>query len=318
MRCQRGQATIEWTGIVLLMAVALGALATAGPRVDGRAFGAWLAHSLVCAVRGEACASADDPLRAVYGEQDAALVRRYAPNLVYEPGTYTLPVDWRRCRSHRCSDARDDRDADVHRGARGGTPATAFTHIVREGGEVFLQYWLYYPDSTSTVAKSRTLWAITPAARVATLPFSGTRYPGFHHDDWESVQVRIDRSGRAWTRASSHHGYQGCKQRECKNRWIPHTGWSRVSRGSHAGHIPTRRRRVESDWSIGWPPVRNRWHHTPAYPGVHLRERTTTAPGLTLIPLESIDRGGYEPLDEGITPPWEKEVYEDPRSDSTS
>ena len=38
-------------------------------------------------------------------------------------------------------------------------------------------------------------------------------YPGFHKDDWEGYQVRIDPDGRAWARASSHGHYQGCKQR---------------------------------------------------------------------------------------------------------
>jgi hypothetical protein len=104
------------------------------------------------------------------------------------------------------------------------------------------------------------------------------------------VQVRIGRDGRVRTRASSHHGYQWCKQRRCKNDWGPWTGWSRVSRGSHAGHIPER---LE-------------------------RERTTTSPGLKLIPIESLDTSTYDPLDPGITPPWRKEVFSDPLSDSTS
>jgi hypothetical protein len=103
------------------------------------------------------------------------------------------------------------------------------------------------------------------------------------------VQVRIGRDGQVRTRASSHRDYQWCKQRRCRNSWGPWTGWSRVSRGSHAGHIPER-------------------------PG---RERTSTGAGLRLIPLESVDRGAYEPLDPGITPPWRKRVYTDPLSDST-
>ena len=66
-----------------------------------------------------------------------------------------------------------------------------------------------------------------------------------------------------------------------------------MSRGSHAGHIPE------------------------LLPGAGLEERTTTAEGLRLIPLETHDRRAYRPLAEGIRPPWEKEVYEEPESDSS-
>ena len=285
MRAQSGQASVEWIGAVVLVTVALGAAAAGLGDVDGRSYGGWLAHSIACAVRGD-CAEREAALVAAYGERDAALVRRYAPNLVYEGGTYTLPVDYRDCRDHRCSDAPDDRDLDAHRSARGGHPAAAYTHVVHRGGETFIQYWLYYPDSTSTVANAAGIW--NTADRVARGRLPG--YPGHHADDWESVQVRIGRDGRVRTRASSHHGYQWCKQARCKNDWGPWTGWSRVSRGSHAGHIPAR---LE-------------------------RERTTTGPGLKLIPIESLDTARYDPLDAGITPPWRKKVFSDPLSDSTS
>ena len=98
--------------------------------------------------------------------------------------------------------------------------------------------------------------------------------------------MRVRSDGSAQTRASSHHGYQWCKQRRCANGWGPWTGWSRVSRGSHAGHIPQLR----------------------------LRERTTTAEGIRLIPLETLDRAGYVPLDENVAPPWRKRAWSDPES----
>ena len=289
---QRGQATVEWVAVVLVVALALGAVASAAIRVDGRSFGGFLAARIACAVRGD-CAERDDALRRAYGDRVAELVRRYAPNLVYEPGTLTLPVDWRACRSHRCSDAPDDRVLDAHRG-RGGTPATAFTRVIERDGETFIQYWLYYPDSTTTALNAAGLWN-----RLRELVGIGP-YPGWHADDWESVQVRVGRDGRAWMRVSSHHGYQGCKQAACRNRWYPWSGWARVSWGSHAGHVPTRGRERE-----------------PAYPGVDLRERTTTAEGLVLVPLATLDRSAYRPLDPDITPPWEKEAWDDPLTDST-
>ena len=285
---QRGQTTVEWTALVLLVAAGLGALVAFGPRVDGRSLGGALAHSFVCSVKG-GCDDGRGQLARTYGEDDAELLRRFAPNVVYEPGTFTLPVDFRDCRSHDCSDAPDDPDLDAHASKREGLPATAFTRVVRRDGRRFLQYWLYYPDSTSTVGNVAGAWntvarAVTPVQRN-----HRESNPGWHQDDWESYQVRLDPDGSAWVRASSHHGYQACKRASCKNQWTRPTGWTRVSRGSHAGHIPD------------------------GLPGVDVRERTTTAAGLRLVPVESIPHTArFE-----VSPPWAKEVYRDPWSDST-
>jgi hypothetical protein len=322
MAYEHGQASVEWVAALLCVSLALGALGAGAGRVDGRSYGGWLAHSVTCAVtRG--CDESRDALRAAYGA-DAELVRRHAPSLVYEPGTHTLPVDFRDCRSHTCSDAPDDPDLDAHRSTRGGHPATAFTHVVRRNGETFVQYWLYYPDSTSTAANAAGAWAAAERLTRGKLPGKVPDYPGYHPDDWESVQVRIGRDGRVSTRASSHHGYQWCKQARCKNTWGPWTGWSRVSRGSHAGHVPTvveheptvSRRRTPGRGRMRGLGVRRRAR--PAIPGVDLRERTSTGAALRLVPIESVDTGAYRPLDPGITPPWEKRVFTDPLSDSTS
>jgi hypothetical protein len=281
---ERGQASTEWIALVLCVSLALGGAAASAGRVDGRPYGGWLAHSIACAVSRD-CRAEHDALEAAYGA-DAGLVRRYAPNLVYEPGTYTLPVDFRQCTSHTCADAPDDPDLDAHRSTRGGVPATVFTHVVHAGGETFIQYWLYYPDSTSTVADAAGIWALARRVTHGKLPL----YPGFHEDDWESVQVRVMRDGRATMRASAHHGYTWCKQSRCHNQWGEWTGWSRVSRGSHAGHVPAEL----------------------------AHERTSTSAGLRLVPLESIDTGAYHSRAEHIVPPWRKRVYTDPLSNSTS
>ncbi len=90
-------------------------------------------------------------------------------------------------------------------------------------------------------------------------------------------------------RASSHRGYRYCKQRRCEGVWGEETGWTRVSKGSHAGHVPLPRR----------------------------RERTSTSAGLRLQPLETYDRAGYVPLDPGIRPPWRKRVWADPEARDT-
>src|SRR3954469_25803462 len=206
MRSESGQASLEWTGVVCLVALVLGAAVAFVPAVDGRSFGSVIAHSIVCAVKG-GCDSGDDALRAAYGATDAELVRRFAPNIVYEPGTHTLPVDFRRCRSHRCSDAPDDQSLDAARSDR-GVPAAAFTHVLHRGGATFLQYWFYYPDSNTVLGPSSAIWDNSPLALAG-------RYPGFHRDGWEGYQVRIGPDGRALARATSHDGYQGCTQRSC-------------------------------------------------------------------------------------------------------
>ena len=304
MRSERGQASVEWAGVVTLVALALGAAVAFVPAFDGRPFGSWLARSILCALRG-GCATADDSLALAYRERDAALVRRFAPNLVYEPGTHTLPVDFRRCRSHHCSDA-PDRPIEVAQSTRGGVPAAAFTHVLHRGGETFLQYWLYYPDSPSTFLGSHAVLKHLPGGD-----------PADHPDDWESYQVRVAADGSARVRASSHHGYQGCKEVQCHDRWIPWTGWTRVSKGSHAGHIPYR-----TEWKVRrtarGQPIRRVTGYRPLVPGRDIHERTTRASSLELIPIEALGAGDLGTDFGEITPPWRKEVYENPLSDSTS
>ena len=158
MRFERGQATVEWVGLVLLVGLALGGFAAFVPVAGGRTLGELLVRRVLCAVRGHCSpdgAGGDGELVAAYGADGAGLVRRYAPNIAYEPGTYTLPIDWRQCRSHRCSDAPDRADLDVHRSTRGGYPATAFTHLIRRGGRTYIQYWFNW--------RVRRIW---PAQRV--------------------------------------------------------------------------------------------------------------------------------------------------------
>jgi hypothetical protein len=55
----------------------------------------------------------------------------------------------------------------------------------------------------------------------------------------------------------------------------------------------------------------------PLIPGRDLHERTTTGEGLRLIPLETLDKRSYRPLDEDVKPPWRKVVYGNPESDES-
>src|SRR5207248_1616634 len=123
-----------------------------------------------------------------------------------------------------------------------------------------------------------------------------------------------DPGGRALARATAHSGYQSCKSPSCHNKWMPVTGWTRVSKGSHAGHIPTVGVQAGPHRPFGSGPVSVTYR--PAYPGLDVQERTTTAAGLRLVPIEVVRKAGLK--FDGITPPWQKEVYTHPRSHTTS
>jgi hypothetical protein len=59
--------------------------------------------------------------------------------------------------------------------------------------------------------------------------------------------------------------------------------------------------------------------YRPLYPGVDIHERTTGGAALELIPIETLPPGVLrETKWDGISPPWLKEVYLDPLSNSTS
>ncbi len=306
-RDERGQAAVELTMLVLLASLALGALAGLALRLDGRSFGGFLAYRVVCTIDRE-CHGGDGSLTRAYGARDAALVRELAPNLVYEPGERQLPVDWRDCRRTACAEAPDDPGLDVHR-TDAGERATAFTRLLRRGGRTYIQYWLYYPDSTTVWAGSDALWdAAWRRAQRHGLVRRPLPYPGSHRDDWEAYAVRIDPDGRAHVRATSHRHWQGCKWFWCRNEWTVRTGWTRVSRGSHAGHIPLRHELRGSPLRVDQAPL---------VPGRDLNERTTTAGGLRLVPLETLDARGYRPIGEDIEPPWQKDAYWDPESDES-
>ena len=183
-------------------------------------------------------------------------------------------------------------------------PGIGFAERSRPVGD-----WFYYPDSNTSIAGSDRAWNALPLGR----------YPGFHADDWEGYQVRLDDDGDASVRTTSHTHYQWCKQESCENMWGPRTGWTRISRGSHAGHIPLDReespRRPGPRYRGGGQ--RPRYRYKAQLPGRDLRERTTTSAGLDLVPLETLDHRRYRRLDEGVSPPWEKDVYNDPESDES-
>lgn len=280
--------------MLLVVAIALSGAVAASAALDAP----WFGRRIRCAVLG-ACHGEDARLEAAYGADAAAFVRAYAPSIVYERGTLTLPVDFRNCRAHGCADAPDARGEDVRESSPGGRRATVFTHVVDRraaGGDLFVQYWLYYPDSTY----NGPAWRVHRATRGGVLAYTpvgivSRTVAGHHDDDWESYQLRVTARGGVLARASAHNGYSGYKRWPNLNElppsvpvhrtgaWTPVTGWTRVSRGSHAGHL------VDG-------------------PGI---ERRTGADGLALVPIETL-RPADRRRSFAISAPWRKRVYGDP------
>jgi hypothetical protein len=206
-----------------------------------------------------------------------------------------LPVDFRSCRGGRCGNGPD---SGAVWSSDAGEPAAAFVHVVDcrddqalaqtdarridcsgdRAGHLYIQYWLYYEDSTS----------------LRDLP-GGV---GSHEDDWEGYQIRVGPDG-AEARATSHHGYN---YRGGPGSWLSDAGivhrsaWGRslghlyVSGGSHAGH-------VDEDGQPSAP----RW---------------TPADRLELIPVETLGPSARRTRF-AITPPWRKPVYRDPEDEGT-
>jgi hypothetical protein len=209
---QTGQASVEWSALLLVFALGLSMLAVVVARTDAWRVGDGVVHALVCAIEG-GCGERDS-LELAYGEDVAAAIREHAPNLVYERRSAALPIDFRRCRDTGCSDGSDAPRA-IDR-SRSGLPVTAFTRVVdrrERGGPLYLQYWFYYPESfTGGIGR-----------------IFGDKWPGYHPDDWEGYQVRISPGGAVAVRATAHGGYA--------SGWSISGGWYRVSGGSHAGHL---------------------------------------------------------------------------------
>jgi hypothetical protein len=319
---ERGQSTVEWVGLLLVVSLLLAALVAAGVRVPGASLARAIAAKVICAVaQAEHCG--DEPtLIATYGSEVGRLVRRHMPALVFERGSHALPVDFRRCRASACGDGPEQ--GLVRRTDR-GLPVTAFVHVIdcrpeaaeaseaagvdcsgERAGNLYLQYWTYYANS----------------ATLRGVPVVGAK--GYHEDDWESTQVRIRPGGEVDARASSHNGYNHDKGAanwgsdagigplkdiaeaigsRPHNGWGPETHILLVSGGSHAGNIA----------------------------GAPNSERSTPGRGVHLVPLEPIAnsasgipgaptwqvRPAGAPPSFAIPPPWRKHVWRDPEAEDT-
>jgi hypothetical protein len=282
---ERGQSTVEWIGLVLLVSLVVSVLgAIVGIGLPGAALAQAVGSRIVCAVGlGEGCSLGAGPLLTAYGNELAASVREHAPRIFYEDGMRALPVDYRECREDACADGAESGSVAT---TKAGHPVVLFVHVVdcRPGapsgvsledadcsgerrGNVYLQYFAYYPGSATGEG------SIAPDA-IRDL----TGGASYHPDDWESFQIKLTPDG-SFERASAHHGFGP--------GWVPETGAYFVSGGSHAGHL---------------------------FPSAS--DRYTDPEAITLIPLEPIaaddDGVGF-----AVTPPWLKKVWFDPEYEGT-
>jgi len=179
------------------------------------------------------CDDGDGDLAAAYGPRDAALVRATRPASSTNRGEGAA----RRLAQLRlpaCANAPDD--AISTRIAPERATGDDVHHVVHRGGRTYIQYWFYYPDSNSTCsARTRSGSSAAADQGAHALVTGKDGYPG-SIDDWEGFEVRVNRNGSAQVRATT------MRVAVCKSAATnvgPHTGWTRVSRGSHSGHVPT-------------------------------------------------------------------------------
>ncbi len=284
-RSESGQATVDYVGLVLLIAVLFGAiLAVSGLGAEAARLPKLLGARLLCAVK--LSSSCLDQLEHAYGEDLADLIRDHTPEVRFEDGEFvSLPVDPRRCRERRCADTSER--GSIAASYEGERPAM-FVHPIdcraqpypegmdcggERAGNLYLQFWLYYPDS-------------------ATRPFGED---GYHVDDWESLQVRIGPGGTVEARASSHKGHQHGANLISDtgvqlpilgpgSGWGPSQGYVWVSAGSHAGR---------------------------AKGGSYFR--SLRSDDLRLIAVEpNLDQLGK--LEFAVSPPWRKALWTDPEA----
>ncbi|UJA19551.1 hypothetical protein HJD18_04565 [Thermoleophilia bacterium SCSIO 60948] len=329
---ERGQASVEWTALTTVLALALAAvLALAGPRLPGEALAREVLSKIACAASlASDCARGEiDPLTAAYGAEVGPLVGAVAPRISYEAGMRALPVDPRSCRSTDCSDA--TRLGAVS-ASDAGEPVTAFVRVIdcrgaspadrllaRAGLDAYRPHRAVPQDLGSAVEQSGVPCVADEAGNLYIqfwffYPYSNTHLPGEwmgeafgagevggHVDDWETYQVKITPEGR-FARASSHQGFNYAPDARGllsdagvapREGWGPDVGSLHVSAGSHAGHAA-----VDPIDRHGGP------------------ERWTDAGDLRLIPLEPIvdDLGR---LDFVVKPPWQRDLWLETELDRT-
>jgi hypothetical protein len=149
LRHNRGAATVEQVGLVLLvaamMAALIAAIAASPPTDEARELGLALARKLRCGptMPGPCW---QDPLTVAYGRPLAGAVRALAPPpraIRARDGTPLEPVDFRYCRSESC--AIPGPKPGLTASNRRVSDFVSVTDQRRSAGSVEITYWLYRP-----------------------------------------------------------------------------------------------------------------------------------------------------------------------------
>ena len=260
---------------------------------------------MLCAVAmADGCG--DEPaLIATYGDEIGRLVRRHMPTIMLERDSRALPVDFRRCRATACGDGTprglvhltDEREH-----------VTAFVHVVDcraepvggadcsgpRHGYLYLQYWLYYADS----------------ATLRGVPIAEDE--GYHHDDWESVDLRIAPDGRR--RRARLLAPRLQLRPERRQRGLGHR-LGRPARSRRSRRRPPAGRLGAGDRAPSSSPAAA----TPATPAASSATSTASSPAAA----STSSRWSRSPRAEGdayrfaVTPPWRKRVWRDPEAAGT-
>lgn len=141
---QRGSATAEHAGLVLLIALVfaagVAALASRPPDSGARDVATAIARKMRCAPRLPGPCW-QDPLTEAYGRPLAGLVRALAPEPA--PVAGLLPVDFRYCRQASC--ALPGTKPELTASNRRVTAFLAVRDNRRRDGTLAIDYWLYRP-----------------------------------------------------------------------------------------------------------------------------------------------------------------------------
>jgi hypothetical protein len=197
---ERAQGTVEYLGLLAVLALLLGLVALVGfgeaPTLD------WA--RLLRSARHDR--TPDE--RALRNPVLGALIASAAPTIVLERDAYgddlSIPVS-DACRHPGCA-------------AYGKARCVLYVHVVRSAERTVLEYWTYYPRSQTDHLPVRML-------------------QGFHRDDWEGLLVAFSSEGHLLgARGSAHLGWNGSGPwwEERRDNWAPYGGVAYRAAGSHA------------------------------------------------------------------------------------
>ncbi len=151
VKSTKGSATVEQTGIILLVALAvagmIGYLALGHGDPPGRELGQRIANRIACGPRGTETCRQPGTVSA-YGWPLARLLRFFAPAPLARPGpdgVSLVPVDFRYCQRASCA-VPGTGDGSLTTANRRSTAFTVVNDRRDTDGTVELVYWLYRPD----------------------------------------------------------------------------------------------------------------------------------------------------------------------------